>query len=171
MSDKKPPAFDHKDRPRSLAALDAVQVGVSRTAQAIEQTQPTQMHPQLGPLITAPKSDIASMLMQMFVAVEFARDMVEQLAALEKKTGLCAADLTLGRYAGIAVPREAEALVVENNTLFAVVSVESTLMKGHFIPARKELAIADKPTITGEVFTLENLHAAKEQFDAERTKH
>ena len=154
-----------------MAALDTVQLGVSRTAQAIEQTQPTQMHPQLGPLILSPKKDLGGMLMQMFVLVEFCRDMVEQLAALEKKTGLNASELALGCYAGIPVPREAEALMVDDGALYAVVSVPSTIMPGHVVPARKQIAKAGHPTATGEVFTLENLHAAKEQFDVEHTKH
>jgi hypothetical protein len=154
-----------------MAALDLVQRGVSVTTNSVQETTPSAVHPQLGPLIMVPRKEIEAMLTQLFVVAEFSRDMVEQLAALEKKTGLSASELSLGRYAGIPVPREAEALMVDDGALFAVVSVPSSLMPGQMVTARKELARADCPTASGEVFTLENLHAAKEQFDVEHTAH
>lgn len=111
------------------------------------------------------------MLTQFFIALEFSTDMVEQLSALEKKTGISAADLALGRYAGIPVPREAEALQVEDGVLYAVISVPSSIMPNQMVAARKPLANANIPTESGEMFTLEHLHAAKEAFDVEHPKH
>ena len=118
-----------------------------------------------------PRKEIEAMLTQFFIAIEFSRDMVEQLAALEKTTGLKASDISIGRYAGIPVPREAEALMVDDNALWAVIAVPSTIMPGEFVTARKELARADRPTASGEIFNLENLKAAKEAFDVEHTQH
>ncbi len=151
-----------------MAALDLVHVGISRTAQSTNEVKAVQMHPQLGELILVPRKEIEAMLTQFFVTVEFSRDMVEQLSALERKTGLKAETLTLGRYAGVPISREAKSLEIAEGKLFIIMDVPSTLMPGQLIPVRKEIAAHGLPTASGEIFTLDQLKAAKEEFDAER---
>ena len=170
MSAKKPLSFDRSDRERSLAMLDQIQTGVARTAQVTEQTPPLGTHPQAGPLLAVPQSQIAAMLMEFFVTIEFARDMVEQLQALEKKTGERADVLNVNRYAGVIIPRGVTEVVVADNTLSAIVQVPSTLMPGQFVSARHPLVVADTATDTGEVFGLDQLYAAKKAFDEAHPK-
>lgn len=168
MSDKRPPAFDRSDRKRSLAVLDLLQDSAQKTIAAIHHAQPAQVHPQLGPLVLMPKQDAGATISQLYVCAEFARDMVEQLMALEKHTGVSALSLVLGRYAGVPVPKEAKELDFSGDELAMLLDVPSTIMPGQTIKARKTIAVAGKPTEIGEIFTAAQLRAAKEEFDAER---
>jgi hypothetical protein len=170
MPDPKPPAFDRSDRSRSLAALDLVTLGTSRTAASTQHVNAVGVHPQLGEIIQVPRQEIHALLSQFFVVLTFSRDMVEQLAALEKKTGVKADTLTLNRYAGVLIPLETTALEIVDDKLMGVFKVPSTLMPKELIDAKKEIAAAGVPTATGEIFNLGQLKAAKAEFDKERAK-
>lgn len=164
MSNKQQLAFDRSDRERSLAMLDRIQAGVAMTARSTAEMKAIQSIPQVGDIIAAPRAQLGALLTEFFVTVEFARDMVEQLQALEKLTGQRADTLNIHRYEGVTIPRGVEEVVVDDNTLYAVVRVASSLAPGHTVPARHPLAIANEPTATGEVFTLDQLQKAAKAF-------
>lgn len=148
------------DRDISLQALHGIKMGLSGTAKAFMLTPGTRTA--AGEVMQLRKQDAVRMIQSSFAVAEFASEMVRQLKWLEEKTGVKAEpqDVPAG---GLKLPMGTVDLVIEDDTLLAVVEKPSTLMPGQMIQDKVPVAkVGDKvenEEEQGDAITLADLQS------------
>jgi len=160
--------FDRRDRNLSWQMTEKMQAGVLNTAAATDQQPAVGSHPAVGELLAIPRKDMQAVLLQFFTTLVFLREMLEQLKAIEKKHGESAADLIGPKeYAGLPIPPQAKGLEIDDDTLYAVVEVPSSIVPNVMVPARMAVAKVGLDLGNKIVVTTELLQRAKQAWETE----
>ena len=150
------------ERQKSLLALDGIRMGLSASAKAIAMA-PGQ-RTAAGDVVPMRKEDVLRMLQSSFALADFAAEMVRQLTWLEATTGVTAEPQDTPAYGGVALPPGTTELVIEDDTLFAVVNKPSTLMPGQTVKDKIAVVKVGAKDEEGTEVTMEDLRTVVDSY-------